>query len=336
MKGYLKNEIKKQSISSLCFVLIITVVSSILYIALCVSNVEHIIINLTDNLDYILPFIILGVVFKNFSYMNNKEELENIFSLPVTQREVFYFKYFVSLIEITLIFTLLLLITIPIFHIIQPNGNIYFDKDYYFLSLVIKYIFCYLLLNFFLYFYSKGNSFVHSICIILIGIFATTTIGFIILYIFEIFHVNGLSTLYVLPVSAFELISIISNRYIYNIHLTQTTLLEMILLSLFTLSSLFFTYRLHYKKYKISIENQGEVYISKMKIITLLTMSIISILLNAILIQDFDVTIAIIFLVNIMYYIIHSSFASRFKPTTKEWIIYFILFTFAVVIGLIL
>ncbi len=337
MSLYFKSNIKQQLLKSLLFILIVTVVVTILYTALCITSATTTLKLFSDNLDYIFPFIVLAIVLKNFSYMNQKEELEEIVSLPITQRDVFKFKYLTSLFELGLIYLMLLLVTYILVIVIDPKIANGLNIDMYILSLFIKGIACYLVLNFFLYFYAKGNSFIHSMCFIALASIVASIIGFIIMLGYLRLHNQSLPNFFILlPINFTSAITYFFKGLIFNFKDLSNAMFHLIVIVLFTLSCIYFSISLYKNKYKIIIENQGEVYVSNTKRVVLVTLSLLSIFSNALLIDGFEVTVVSIFLINFIYYIVHSSFASRFKPTNKEWIVYFILFVLTVVVGLLL
>lgn len=339
MSLYFKNTFKSELIKSSLFILISTIVCSILYIALCISDTYIKMKILTDNLDYILPIFIIAVILKNFSYLKNEKELESSFSLPITQRSIFNLKYIISIIEISIVYIVLLLITSHTYGFLELMSNPSIEiarNDIYSLSLFVKYIYCFFLLNFLLFFYCKGNTMIHGIYLIVI-ITVILTMIFLVLNLLNIFfNSNSYVKFYILPFSIFNILSSIINSYVFSVLIFNELQILILILLLFTVVSIIISILLFKSHYKIKLELQGEVYINKLIRITLFILSIICIISSSLMISNFRITISLVFCIQFIFYLMYSSFASRFKPTNLEWLIYFFLFVLSVVVGLIL
>lgn len=317
---------------------LITVISifSILYVALCLNTMNQLPHCETDNLDFILPVIILVVIIYNFRYLKVYNEYSSNLTLPIDSKKLFLLKYISSLLYIFIIVGALLIISFPAFFFSNKRvelafSYLNFNYLFYFLSLFIKFIFIFLLFNFFLYFFIKGKSLLDGILYIVLSTIVMSLMCMFVFYVFNV-EVQYYFVSIISPFNIFYLLTLYMTESIFNCVFDIEVSKYILYIIVFMIASSITALLLINKHKRLQIEELKTINKDKVYKITLLCLSIISIFLTSYIFSVYQITISIILLINLSFYLIYSNFELRFQPNKKEKIIYFTLFILSVIV----
>lgn len=333
--------IKQEYYKKFYLIATLSIMFGLLYAALCFNSFDNPLHNETDNMDFILPVVIVIIIFKNFKYLKNRKDCIAFMSLPTNKHTVFKVRYFVSLLQILTVFVFLLFCTLPLF--LVSNGGIvplldngaFFSHIFYYISLFVKLLFCFLLFNFFLYFFLKGQKVADGCCYVILSVVVMSLVNSWMFFMFEVdTDVTFFSVLS--PMNIFHWIGYIYDVPIFDLIPRDYTYIAIIYLSLFSILSIISIPLIIIKQIKFNLENVGKPNNDKVYKIILFILSITTILLTTLFINNYNLTVTISLTVNTGLFIMYSVFIDRFKPTETEIKIYLALFIVALFLPIIL
>lgn len=204
---------------SALFLSLLTLVSSLVYIIVCLNSTFIDMEIESDKLDYILPFILIIIVFYNFKYYYIKEEAYYYKSLPITFKKVFINKYLLSIIHTLIVYIVLLIVTGILV--------IYSDRDLrsikiinYIINIIIKMNLCILIINFLLFFITLKKKLISKILLYVSLVFSVFLFNLILLSLLE-FKLNSIAKIIIFPFNSFDFLSLflfqLSSKKIINI-----------------------------------------------------------------------------------------------------------------------
>lgn len=330
MKRIILNDLKR----TLDFFLGILLVCTVLYIALCLDGLGEN-VHLTDNLDYIIPIIVIAVIYKNFKCLKIKDESVAIANMPISRIKLFKYKYILSLIQIGIAISTLFSSTI----VLQVIIDVYYFPGFYpatfnqlflIISLGIKIIFTFFLFNIFLYLFLKGKKVTDgfSYIIAITGVMTLLyTLGCFILSNNE----NILLINIVAPFNSSRCVTILFSQIISGreneMYSFATNVLQLSIITIVTAVVVPLTFR-KIKNFRLEdIDNPNNSKIFKY---ILLALSILSIFVVSNFNPLYSEAVTIIMITNLILYIMYCTYIERYKPEKKELTIYFIIFILGV------
>ncbi len=205
---YIKNNLKHNSLK----LILLTLTSTIIYLLISIILKNNNTYTITDNLDYILPIIIIVIIHHNFKYKKIKEEIHHLIELPINTKTIFKYKYIISVIQLTIVYIVLLILT-PILNKLLVL-NIPTNIGVYTISLLIKYIFIYLLFNFFLIIYNNSKSLKRSYLNIIVSILLLSIVNIVVM---SMTKYSGNFELIIGGLNIFSLLRVIFYDYLNSI-----------------------------------------------------------------------------------------------------------------------
>ncbi|MFI3211544.1 MAG: hypothetical protein R3Y64_10925 [Peptostreptococcaceae bacterium] len=305
------------------FLIVLTIVTSIIFCSLCISSNNSLVSINTDNFDYILPFSILVIIFYNFKYLKIREEATNVFSLPLSKLDSFKDRYVCSICHISLLYAILLLLSSFVGNVY--NINLYVNLNYYYLSLLIKYFILILLFNFFLFCFIKGNKLIDSLCYLILATFVLSLLNFFLLSLFNI-NISYYFSSIIAPFNVMRSWTLVVTSYNYFVtegvpfNESIIFLIFFFILSLITIPLNFIEAK-NYKLERVERNTSNLLYQISMSILSLTSITMFSLLIDT-----FATAYCIIIVVNVFIYIIYSTIIGRYVPSNKERVVYFIIF----------
>ncbi len=323
------HEFKKTS----SFFLALLVAIIIFYVVLCLDGLDTN-VYLTDNIDFLIPVILIALIIRHFKYMKIKDECIVQSNIPVSKLKLLEIKYKVIAIQLGLIFVAFLGITL-LMHLLlmvyyfpghYAEG---FNIGYLLLSNGIKIIFTFLLLNIFIYLFLKGRKVVDGFSyIIIISLLATLTFGAINLIFFA--HENATLGDIVSPYNLLRCVSELFRTLIKESQVKSSNEIHLIQIICMIVSCAITTPLLIKKINKFKVEDLDNANKSNFFKITLLIISIATIALTSVLIDSFTIAITTSICANALYYVMYSFFIERFIPNKEERYLYLGLFILGV------
>ncbi|MFI3211552.1 MAG: hypothetical protein R3Y64_10965 [Peptostreptococcaceae bacterium] len=305
------------------FLIVLTIVTSIIFCSLCISSSNSLVSINTDNFDYILPFSILVIIFYNFKYLKIREEATNVFSLPLSKLDSFKDRYVCAICHISLLFVILLLLSLLVGNVY--NINFYVNLNYYYLSLLIKYFILILLFNFFLFCFIKGNKLIDSLCYLILATFVLSLFNFFLLSMFNI-NISYYFSSIIAPFNVMGNLTTVIFHILFSCVEEMRVLTSLIFLILFIVISLItiplnFIEAKNYKLERVESNTSNLLYQISMSIL-----SLTSIIIFSLLIDTFATAYSVIIVVNVFIYIMYSTIIGKYVPNNKERVVYFIIF----------
>lgn len=182
---------------SALFLSILTLVSSLVYIIVSLNRTYTTFDIESDNLDYILPCILIIIVFYNFKYYYIKEEAYYYKSLPITFKKVFINKYLLSIIHTLFVYTVLLIVT-GILVIYSDRSLLNFNYVLYFISLILKFGICVLLNTCIIYVLIRFKSFKNIISVLSLLYIIWSILNCIIFLMFNYLEIYPIENIFII------------------------------------------------------------------------------------------------------------------------------------------
>ncbi len=324
---------------SIVFISFVVLISFFIYIISYLYNYYDYLKDGSNNIDIVLPIIIIGVVLKNFKYLKLKKECEMLYAVSLPKSKIFKCRYVVSLLQISIIYICLTIISFAIFlYASQTREEIteginVLDLGMYTLSVLTKLGFSYLLFNFVLFFFLLGNKLLDSLNYLIIASFALTLILLVIMSMFNI-NIMYYKTSFIFPFNIFSIITGIYKAGIHNLPIDgpmNSLLYPLIFIGVLCLILSPFTFKRGRSITRESLNIQGNtiILLSQIIVISLLTSLVVGFMCISIIISYICIIV-----IHILCYLIYSSFINRFKFTKMEWGVFLSLLCFGLLFAL--
>lgn len=311
----------------------IMVVVLMIFTSLCINSYDTQITTEIDNLNYLIPAIVLIVVFRNFRYLKDPKESFSALSVPISKMDIFKIKYIVSLKQLLVIILPTIIMAFPIF--IFCNGGFainYMDTVYvspiYYLSLLVKLLFVFILFNFFVYFFLKGKNIAVGFCYIIIAIALMSLSAFVLMITFDAVYFHNVIDC-VFPLNIFNWISQIVNYIVSDVTLGINQLVFFIYSIAFIIITAILVPFIVKKINTFKLENVDNPNKDIFYKIFLVILSTSTIILTSFFIEQYLISMVLSITSHFVLYIMYSLFIERYRPTTKELKYYFIVFFLA-------
>lgn len=331
------NIIKGEFKQSLNTMISLALAAIFIFVALAINSTDEQTYYLTDKFDYIIPFIVIIYILKNFRYLKDKDDCYSFTAVPLTKNKIFLVRYSLSIIQILSTIVMLCIAAYGVStlaklgFIISSHTSIRTSLMAYFISCFVKIIFTGLLFNLFLFVFLCGKKVVDGIINMILFTLGTSLIYCAFYFLVSKYTYYSIMSL-ITPLNIFNTITEVCVFFTYDFPINGLYVSNTIYTVMFIVCSIISIVCIHKKINKLNIEKMSRVNNAVIYRVIIIPLAFIVIVINSLLIKNYEMLMALSILSSLCFYIMYSLIIDRFRPTNPEMKVYFLFLAIILII----